>query len=52
MVCKQPILLTGENVPPPALIRAGRDALPPIIRGQGKRAASSNSLPPTSANAI
>jgi hypothetical protein len=35
---KQPIILTDEIVPPPALIRAGLDALPSIIRAQGERA--------------
>jgi len=35
---KQPILLTDEIVPPPALIRAGLDALPTIIRAEGERA--------------
>jgi hypothetical protein len=35
---KQPIILTDEIVPPPALIRAGLDALPSIIRVQGERA--------------
>jgi len=29
---KQPILLTDEIVPPPALVRAGLEALPVIIR--------------------
>jgi hypothetical protein len=33
-----PILLTDEVVPPPALIRAGFDSLPSIIRVQGERA--------------
>jgi hypothetical protein len=32
---KQPILLTDEVVPPPALIRAGLEALPAIIRAHG-----------------
>jgi integrase/recombinase XerD len=35
---KQPIILTDEIVPPPALIRAGLEALPSIIRAQGERA--------------
>jgi site-specific recombinase XerD len=34
---KQPILLTDEIVPPPALVRAGLEALPAIIRAQGER---------------
>ena len=38
MASKQPIILTDEIVPPPALIRAGLDALPSIIRAQGERA--------------
>ena len=33
-----PILLTDEIVPPPALVRAGLEALPAIIRTQGERA--------------
>ena len=35
---KPPILLTDEIKPPPALIRAGLDALPAIVRAQGERA--------------
>jgi integrase/recombinase XerD len=35
---KQPIVLTDEILPPPALVRAGLDALPSIIRAQGERA--------------
>ena len=35
---KPPILLTDEIVPPPALVRAGLEALPAIIRAQGERA--------------
>ena len=35
---KQPIILTDEILPPPALVRAGLDALPAIIRTQGERA--------------
>ena len=35
---KAPILLTNEIKPPPALIRAGLEALPPIIRASGERA--------------
>jgi integrase/recombinase XerD len=38
MATKQPIILTDEIVPPPALIRAGLDTLPSIIRAQGERA--------------
>jgi integrase/recombinase XerD len=35
---KQPILLTDQVVLPPALVRAGLEALPVIIRGEGERA--------------
>jgi site-specific recombinase XerD len=35
---KPPILLTDEIVSPPALVRAGLETLPTIIRGQGERA--------------
>src|SRR5437764_4548075 len=35
---KATILLTDEIVPPPALVRAGLEALPAIIRAQGERA--------------
>jgi integrase/recombinase XerD len=35
---KAPILLTDEIVPPPALVRAGLETLPVIIRAQGERA--------------
>jgi site-specific recombinase XerD len=35
---KPPILLTDEIAPPPALIRAGLEALPAIIRARGERA--------------
>ena len=38
MASRQPIVLTDEIVPPPALVRAGLDALPSIIRAQGERA--------------
>jgi hypothetical protein len=31
-------MLTDEIVPPPALVRAGLDALPAIIRARGERA--------------
>ena len=37
-MAKQAILLTDEIVPPPALIRAGLEAVPAIIRAQGERA--------------
>jgi integrase/recombinase XerD len=33
-----PILLTDEIVPPPALVRAGLETLPAIIRAQGEHA--------------
>ncbi|MBV8771137.1 MAG: integrase, partial [Deltaproteobacteria bacterium] len=35
---KQPLLLINEIIPPPALVRAGLEALPVIIRAQGERA--------------
>jgi integrase/recombinase XerD len=35
---KPPILLTEALTPPPALVRAGLDALPAIIRDRGERA--------------
>src|SRR5437879_12427635 len=38
MLARQPIILTDEIVPPPALIRAGLEALPTIVRAQGERA--------------
>ena len=37
-MAKQPIILTDEIAPPPALIRAGIEALPAIVRAQGERA--------------
>jgi site-specific recombinase XerD len=37
-VAKPPTILTDEIVPPPALIRAGLDALPATIRAHGERA--------------
>ncbi len=37
-MAKQPIVLTDEITPPPALIRAGLEALPAIIRARGERA--------------
>jgi hypothetical protein len=37
-VRKQPIILTDEIVPSPALVRAGLDALPAVIRARGERA--------------
>lgn len=35
---KEPIVLIDEVAPPPALVRAGLDALPTIIRARGERA--------------
>jgi hypothetical protein len=35
---KPPLLLTDEIVPPPALVRAGLEALSGIIRARGERA--------------
>ena len=37
-MAKQAILLTDEILPPPALVRAGLEALPAIIRTGGERA--------------
>jgi len=37
-VPKSPILLTDEIKPPPALIRAGIEALPAIVRAHSERA--------------
>jgi site-specific recombinase XerD len=37
-VARPPIVLTEEIVPPPALVRAGLDALPAIVRAAGERA--------------
>jgi integrase/recombinase XerD len=37
-VPKPAILLTDEIIPPPALVRAGLESLPAIIRAQGERA--------------
>ena len=34
------ILLTDEIIPPPALVRAGLEALPAIIRDRGERASA------------
>jgi hypothetical protein len=36
-VARAQIILTDEIVPPPALIRAGLDALPMILRAHGER---------------
>jgi hypothetical protein len=35
---KSPILLTEALTPPPALVRAGLETLPAIIRNRGERA--------------
>ena len=37
-MAKEPIILTDQVVPPPALVRAGLETLPTIIRAQGERA--------------
>jgi hypothetical protein len=37
-MAKQPIILSEEIIPPPALVRAGLETLPAIIRAQGERA--------------
>ena len=36
-MAKQPIILSEEIIPPPALVRAGLESLPAIIRAQGER---------------
>lgn len=37
-MAKSPIVLSEEVVPPPALVRAGLEALPAIVRAEGERA--------------
>src|SRR5690349_11234036 len=37
-MAKQPIILSEEIIPPPALVRAGLETLPAIICAQGERA--------------
>jgi len=37
-MARQPIILSEEIIPPPALVRAGLETLPAIIRAQGERA--------------
>ncbi|MGO9268443.1 MAG: tyrosine-type recombinase/integrase [Candidatus Binataceae bacterium] len=37
-MAKSPIVLTEEIVPPPALVRAGLEALPALVRAEGERA--------------
>ena len=37
-MARAPIILTEELVPPPALVRAGLEALPTIVRAAGERA--------------
>jgi hypothetical protein len=37
-MAKQAIILSEEIIPPPALVRAGLETLPAIIRAQGDRA--------------
>ena len=37
-MAKEPIILTDQIIPPPALVRAGLETLPTIIRAQGERA--------------
>ena len=37
-MAKQLIILTDQVIPPPALVRAGLETLPTIIRAQGERA--------------
>jgi site-specific recombinase XerD len=36
-MAKQPIILSEEIIQPPALVRAGLETLPAIIRAQGER---------------
>lgn len=52
-MAKEAILLTDEIIPPPALVRAGLEALPVIIRARGERASRRfiEFLPPASATA-
>ena len=40
------ILLTDEIIPPPALVRAGLEALPAIIRDRGERASAPDGSQP------
>jgi hypothetical protein len=35
-MAKPPIILSEEIIPPPALVRAGLETLPAIIRAQGR----------------
>jgi hypothetical protein len=37
-MAKEPIILSDQIIPPPALVRAGLETLPAIIRAQGERA--------------
>jgi integrase/recombinase XerD len=37
-MAKEPIILADEIIPPPALVRAGLETLPTIIRAEGERA--------------
>ncbi len=37
-MAREPIILTDQIAPPPALVRAGLETLPAIIRAQGERA--------------
>jgi hypothetical protein len=37
-MAKEPIILSDQIIPPPALMRAGLESLPAIIRAQGERA--------------
>jgi hypothetical protein len=37
-VARQPIILSEEIIPPPALVRAGLESLSAIIRAQRERA--------------
>src|SRR2546430_11669013 len=37
-MAKEPVILSDQILPPPALVRAGLETLPAIIRAQGERA--------------
>jgi len=37
-MAKEPIILSEQIIPPPALVRAGLESLPAIICAQGERA--------------
>ncbi len=37
-MAQEPIILTDQIIPPPALVRAGLEMLPAAIRAEGERA--------------